>query len=251
MKPLTAITLTVAGVYFAPAMHDSKAHAQDAHKQVRPSLVYLKATGQVRGGENASSEAETTLGTGFVVSSDGLVLTTHHIISELGDVEPRTVSIEARIAEKSANARPAAIVDDAINMDLLLLKLPPGPDDYVPVSLGSAYDHDDTQDIYTSGFPRSISYRTQNGRIEAREGPGGYLWVTDLNFEYGQSGSPIYNGDGEVIGVVKGVEGSLNYIVPIEFADSLLAQVRLREMKQQVQKMQERLDALQGIIEGR
>ena len=30
------------------------------------------------------------------------------------------------------------------------------------------------------------------GGWKRREGPGGYIWATDLNFEEGQSGSPVY-----------------------------------------------------------
>ena len=172
MARVAAVLLAAAVLCFGAVIADSTAvRAQEVHQLIRPSLVFLRAAGQVRSGPNASQEVE-TFGTGFLVSSDGLVLTAAHLISKLGDVEPNTVRIEARIAEQSANARPAAAVDWSDPTDLLLLKLPPGPDDYVPVSLGSAYDHDDSQDIYTSGFPRSISYRTQDGRVEAREGPG-------------------------------------------------------------------------------
>jgi S1-C subfamily serine protease len=242
MARFGAFVLAIAILCYGPVIGGgATVRAQEAHKLIRPSLVYLKATGQVRSGPNASEEVD-TFGTGFLVSSDGLVLTTYHLLSELGDFEPRTVRIEARIGDRSENARPAAIVDASINTDLLLLKLPPASDDYTAVSLGTAYDHNDAEDIYTSGFPKSISFITQAGKIQAREGPGGSLWTTNLQFEHGQSGSPVYDDSGKVIGVVKGTEGTLNYIVPIEFADPLLTQVRLREMKQQIQKIEERLD---------
>ena len=204
---------------------DSMAQAQEVHKLIRPSLVYLKATAKGASGTETVVTKETTA-TGFLVSEDGLVLTVYHLISKLGDVVPQTVRIEARISEKNANPIRAAIVDASINTDLLLLKIPPGAKEYTKVSLGNAQSHDDDDAIYTSGFAKLISYRKQEGKIETREGPGGHLWATGLKFEYGQRGSPIYNAAGEVIGIVEGDKGTLSYMIPIGFADSLLAQVR-------------------------
>lgn len=204
--------------------------AQSFHDAIRPSLVHLHARGQAQSGPNMSTEVD-SYATGFLVSSDGLIVTVYHLISELGDVAPETVTIDARIAEKSANPRRAAIVDASINIDLMLLKIPPSLEPYANVKLGSALDHDDEKPIYTSGFPRAMPYRKQPGIIEGRWGLGGYLWATSFDFKEGQSGSPIYNRDGYVLGLVKGVADGVGYIIPISFADSLLAQVRLREIR--------------------
>jgi S1-C subfamily serine protease len=211
-------------------------HAQAAHETIRPSLVYLKATAKGASGTETGVDKETNA-TGFLVSEDGLILTVYHLISELGNVVPQTVRIEARISEKNSEARRAMIVEGMRNTDLLLLKIPPGREKYVKAILGSAKSHNDRDTVYTSGFPNSISYRKQENKIEVRDGPGGYLWTTGLRFEHGQSGGPIYNVAGEVIGVVKGEEGTLSYMIPIEFADSLLAQVRFAEIKKALQDL--------------
>jgi S1-C subfamily serine protease len=206
------------------------ASAQAVHDDMRKSLVHLHARGQAVSGPNASNFVD-SFATGTLASNDGLILTVYHLISALGDVEPRTVTIEARIAEKTANPRRVAIVDASINTDLMLLKMPPGPEPFPVVPLGRAIEHDDSQPIYTSGFPKSLDYRKHEGKIEGRSGPGGYLWQTSFDFKEGQSGSPVYNADGEVIGVVKGEENGTGFIIPIGFADALLAQIRLREIR--------------------
>lgn len=206
------------------------AFSQAVHDQIRNKLVYLHAKGQVLSGPNASNFVD-SFASGALVSSDGLVLTVYHLISELGDVDPRTVTIEARIAEKTADVRPAAIVDAAINTDLMLLKLSPAANPYPAVALGSAVTHNDSNSIYTSGFPKNLDYRKLEGKVESRSGPGGYLWATSLRFNAGQSGSPVYNDQGEVIGIVKGDMDNIGFIIPIGYADALLAQIRLREIQ--------------------
>lgn len=211
-------------------------YAKSVHKQIRPSLVYLKATAKGASGA-ATGVEQNSYATGFLVSEGGLVLTVYHLISELGDIVPQTVSIEARIGEKHSEPRDAMIVEGMRNTDLLLLKIPPRPEKYTKVTLGSALNHKDENPVYTSGFPKGLNYRKHEDKIEARDAPGGYLWTTGLKFEQGQSGSPIYNATGEIIGVVKGQnkDGTLSYMIPIEFADSLIAQVRFAEIKKALQ----------------
>jgi hypothetical protein len=198
---------------------------------MRQQLVHLRALGLSRSGQNTSQEVE-SYATGFIVSEDGLVLTVYHLISELGDIAPDTVRIEARIASKHTDALPAAVVDASVPTDVMLLKLPPAAEPYASLGtkLGRAIDHKEDDDVYTSGFPKVLDYRKQSGKIEARHGPGGYLWATNLQFLAGQSGSPVYDSEGTVIAVVKGDAENVGYIIPIGYADALLAQVRLREI---------------------
>jgi Trypsin-like peptidase domain len=242
MRLSAAVFLAVAGIYFTPAMHGGKAHAQDVqlkpqelHDLIRKSLVHLTANGQVKSGNNAPQDV-TASRTGFLVSSEGLILTTYDLVSDLGDIEPRTVRIEAKIGDKSANVRPAAIVDAAINTNLLLLKLPPSAAGYPPVYLGNSYNHDDAQDIYTSGFAEQLNTaKTDYGRINAREAPNpyAYLWSTNMKSQDGQGGgSPIYDDRGHVIGIFAMLTPDLAaHMIPIEYADALLAQVRLRAIQ--------------------
>ncbi len=221
------------------------AHAESPHQTIRPSLVYLKATALGASGVQTGVKMESTA-TGFLVSEDGLILTVYHLLTKMGNFVPDTLMIKASIKEKNANAWSAAIVDASINTDLLLLKIPPGTEEYPKVALGSALSQNDSDAIFTSGFPNTLTYITREDKIEAREGPGGYLWTTGLKFEQGQSGSPVYNADAEVIGIVKGDEGSLGYMIPIEFADPLLVQVRLREIQKELSEIKAQVSKLQN-----
>lgn len=218
--------------------------AAEPHDSIRKSLAFIRvsatSTAAGTGGTTVSAEA-----TGFLVSDDGLVLTNYHLLESLGQVAPKSVAFDISIGEKTSQRRPAAVIDGTQLLDLLLLKMPPAPEPYIPVPLGSAYAHPSGDRIFSSGFPKSLSYRTVQGGIEAREGPGGYLWTVDLSFQSGQSGSPVYNADGEVIGVAKGDDAELSFMIPIDFADGLIAQVRIQELRHRIRRLEDLVEAMQ------
>jgi S1-C subfamily serine protease len=212
--------------------------AEAAHAAMRKSLVYLKATGIGASGAIAGANMTAT-GTGFLVSEDGFILTNYHLLTELGDVLPNTIEIRANIGEKAQELKfKAATVNAVPENDLLLIKIPSGADKHVPVRLGSLAEAYAASQILTSGFPSEVDYQTVNGRVSSRDTGSGYLWtVGNMAFEHGQSGSPIYTPDGKVIGVAKGQsEGSpsLNHMIPIHLADSLIGHLRIAELQAKI-----------------
>jgi hypothetical protein len=217
------------------------AFGQEPHDKIRPSLVYLEASGDIESGPEIGMTAR-SIGTGFIISSDGLVLTTAHLLTALqkngNRVVANTVLIKAHVGGHTGEEMIAQIVDDSEQLDLLLLKLPPRPPTGFPeVTLARAQDHIDSQPIYSSGFTQD-NIRSRPSTIQSKHGPGGYLWTTGFTFEPGESGSPIYDAAGRVIGVVKGDQGSFAYMIPIEYGDSLLAQIRLRDVQKLLQDFQ-------------
>jgi S1-C subfamily serine protease len=218
---------------------------EQAHQQIRESLVYLEASGigieGVEAGVNKASK-----GTGFLVSKDGLILTTYHLLSGLGKVAPESVIIRANIGKKAEQLEyKAAPVNAVPELDLLLLKIPPGLQAHKPVKLGTLNEAESATNVNTSGFPESANYRPASGSIGSKDTDTGYLWeVNNMAFDFGQSGSPVYTNDGTVIGIAKGQlknSPTVNYIIPIQFADSLLASLRMSEMQQQIATLNSRL----------
>ena len=215
--------------------------AQDVHAKIRPSLVYLKATGiqseeSALAGQKVSEQA-----TGFIISDDGLVLTTYHLIGSLGpNVDGQTVAIEATIGRKAATPQftEVPVMNAMPLLDLLLLKLPRGTDPYKAVEIGSAANLQTSDTVFTSGFPRSDDYITDDGKLSERGGPRGHLWtMTDMQMEGGQSGSPVYDANGTVVAIAKGSNKSApnrSYVIPMQFADPLLAHLRLARISGEV-----------------
>lgn len=214
--------------------------AEEPHDTIRESLVYIRATALSNedhpGGQGRDIEARAT---GFFIGSDGLILTNYHILDQLRNAAPSTIRFQVSVREKSADARTALTVDGNEISDLLLLKAVPAADPYTAVKLGSAYRHPEGNRVFTSGFPRDISYRKGSGEIAAREGPSGSMWsIDDLRIRSGQSGSPVYDAYGAVIGVLKADDDSAVYMIPIDAADSLIAQVRIRDLTHRLEALE-------------
>lgn len=258
-KVIFVILLAVVSLVASIVGHGPLLYAEVCHDQIKPMLVHLHANAQVKSGPNATNFVD-SVGTGFLVSNDGLVLTTYHLINDLGDIETKTLTTEARIIKKDdivnhKDTTPvkAAVIDAVVSTDLMLLKLPPPPNlsnSYPTVKLGLAITHDDSKPIFTSGFPKDLVYRRHDGKIETRSGPGGYLWGTDLKILYGESGSPVYNEKCEVIGIVKGEENDIGYFIPIGFADTLLVQIRLNEIRRDFEVLRQKFDWRGDLIGG-
>jgi hypothetical protein len=208
----------------------------DAHGDIAASLVHLRIEAMDKLGVPKEGKA-----TGFLVTADGQVLTVYHLVSGLGEVVGETVKITARVGRRGENPadfnETAAVVSALPELDLLLLKISQGLDDYKPVELGSSRSLALDARLLTSGFPENLDRWQDDGALRSKQGPGGTLWGTDMEFLGGQSGSPIYLEDGAVVGVVKGaLRGASNksFFVPIDLADPLLIPLRLEAIEKRI-----------------
>ncbi len=131
-------------------------------------------------------------GSGFAVS-ENYVITNAHVIDNEGDVE-----IESYRGE-TYKAYVAAI---DYTLDIAVLGIEDG--DFVP--LVTQYDSKVGDDVYAIGAPNSLSYSLTKGVISAldREFPLDYSTTyiqTDAAINSGNSGGPLVNTKGEVLGV--------------------------------------------------
>jgi S1-C subfamily serine protease len=200
----------------------SSAVAQAVHDQIRKSLVFIEMKGMTEQGLPLGSA-----GTGFLVSEDGYILTSYHLLETISKVRPETIEIWIYFWERKPSPdKRAFVVDAKINLDLLLLKVSRSRDPYVSVKTGAAR-RSASSPIFTSGFryqetPPDAFYIKYSDQITSEDGPAGYTWTLRESAAAGQSGSPIYTAEGIVIGVLKGVVSGQTAFVPIEHAVTLL-----------------------------
>lgn len=200
---------------------------QKAHEQVSKALGYVVAEALMAEDTLSPGVPVESRATGFFIDRYGTFVTNHHLISALGSYERSTLKITVHMGDAYASEKRPAEIDfrDAMK-DLLVLR--------VRGSFGHSFSHvrpdfahqaDITlaqTPVYTMGFPEGYSYMTGDGKINAFDGPTGhfYLWVTDMRFKSGQSGSPVYLQDGRIVGVVKGQERGFeqnNFIIPFRY----------------------------------
>ena len=140
-------------------------------------------------------EVRRGLGSGFVYDADGLIVTNAHVVDGADSVEVRMVDGTAYEAE---------IVGTDDETDLALLRV--GADDLPEVPLGESDAVRVGETVAAVGNPFGLSTTVTKGIVSAagRMMPGGAyvdFLQTDAAINRGNSGGPLFNMAGEVIGV--------------------------------------------------
>ncbi|TNF36724.1 MAG: trypsin-like serine protease [Gammaproteobacteria bacterium] len=171
-------------------------------KRTNPSVVLLltaeKNIATIMG--NKTGVFSRGSGSGVVVSKDGLVVTAAHVVNLAEDIT--VVFHDGRQVK-------ASVLSTQPNTDLALLQLKNIPANMAYSKLADSDDVHIGEDIYVIGAPygsRSLSRGIISSRLpipglSGTAGIGEYL-QTDAAINPGNSGGPMFNMDGEVVGIV-------------------------------------------------
>jgi len=154
-------------------------------------------------GESTSSKKVIATGSGFAFSSDGLIATNAHVINTATEI---IVKFSNEMGQKEYFAK--VILTDKIN-DVAILKI----DDISFTGFSEIPYNIQTHtnigaDVFTLGFPLNNimgeNLKISNGIINSLSGIKDdvrYLQMS-VPIQPGNSGSPLFNSDGEVVGIV-------------------------------------------------
>lgn len=176
-------------------------------------------------GEQEREGAST--GTGFVVSADGVIVTNAHVVQGA-----RT----ATITFGDDKAIPAEIKGLDLNSDLAVLKIDPKQHDFQVLELGSSKGLKVGDPVVAIGNPFGLDRTLTTGVVSAlaRRIPGlnGFeitdVIQTDAAINRGNSGGPLLDGDGKVIGVNSQIQSEsggnigIGFAVPVETLRNVL-----------------------------
>ncbi len=158
-------------------------------------------------------------GTGFVVSSDGVIATNFHVIGEHRDFSIRFANGESY--------RPKSIIGIDRSRDLALIKI--DAQDLPVLELGDSDQLVPGEAILSLGNPLGYSHSVSRGVIAAlRElefGDGRPMVQVAIPIEPGSSGSPALNLEGKVVAILSIKSGgAMGFAVPINALKKLLAE---------------------------
>lgn len=200
MRGLNAIAVGCVIALSAPVQ--SAENLADLYERVDPSVVEIATIQEVIADEGPAKRTRAGgLGSGFLISEDGLILTAAHVVQMAEDVAVRWVNGEVS---------KATIVSTNPNADVALLRAENVPDTIKPLVLADS-DHVRVGDeVFIIGAPMTFAHSLTVGNVSARRTPddlfGGIepveLLQTDAAINEGNSGGPMFNMAGEVIGVV-------------------------------------------------
>ncbi|KAG5855369.1 hypothetical protein ANANG_G00048360 [Anguilla anguilla] len=202
----------------------------DVVEKIAPAVVHIELYRKM---VFSKREVAVASGSGFVVSEDGLIVTNAHVVANKHRVKVELKSgatYDAKIKDVDEKADIALIkIDTPMKLPVLLLgrsaDLRPG--EFV-VAIGSPFS---LQNTVTTG----IVSTTQRGGKELglRNSDMDYI-QTDAIINYGNSGGPLVNLDGEVIGInTLKVTAGISFAIPSDKIRQFLAESHDRQAKGQ------------------
>jgi S1-C subfamily serine protease len=225
MRRLAALTLlsilassTAAGAQGVGQLYDN----------VSASVVVIKAKGREvsSAGTGLVNFGET--GSGVLISADGKVITASHVVQAMDEIEVEFLGVRETVPARVIASEPAA--------DLSLLQLQRVPSGVQAARLGDSDKARVGHEVIVIGAPYGLSHSLTTGYISARWAPNtvyrrlpfAEFFQTNAAINTGNSGGPMFNMTGEVIGIVShiisksgGSEG-LGFVVTVNTAKRFL-----------------------------
>ena len=180
-----------------------------------------------KGGDAKPQKAQ-ALGSGFVIDPSGLIVTNNHVIEDADEI---TV-----ILQDNTNLKAELVGRDA-KTDLALLRVKPDkPLPFVPWGDSDKAHVGDW--VMAIGNPFGLGGTVTSGIISARaraindNGPYDEFLQTDASINRGNSGGPLFNTTGEVIGINSAIfspsGGSIGigFAIPSDLAKNVIAQLQ-------------------------
>jgi putative serine protease PepD len=178
----------------------------DVYQQAKDSVAYITAQiTQSSGGPFGQTQTGTATGSGFVVSKDGYIVTNDHVVDGASKVQVKIgdgKTLDAKVVGTDASTDLALLKVDASNL--------------TPLTLGDSSHVEVGDPAYAIGNPYGLDRTLTTGVISALQrqisSPNGYtindVLQTDAAINPGNSGGPLFNAQGQVIGVNSQIETS-------------------------------------------
>ena len=181
---------------------------QEAENKARGSVVRIMAGGG--------------LGSGFIISEDGLVVTNVHVVEGERDIQLTVYLDDVEGGARKEQVENVEIVAMNPFLDLALLRIPDAKN--LPlraVKFAAADSLDRSQKVFAVGTPRGFERTVSEGIISDpyRSFEGQCYIQTTTPINPGNSGGALFNEAGEVVGVtnMKILESEgLNFAIPLD-----------------------------------
>jgi S1-C subfamily serine protease len=212
---------TVARIYQADSAGVAFIEAERPAKPPSPFDFF----GLPRGGGTAT-------GSGFVIDTDGHILTNNHVVAGAGTIRVKLGSSNTSYDAKKVGADPAT--------DLALLRIDAPSSELHPLALGDSSSVQVGDPVVAIGNPFGLDRTVTTGIVSARQrqirAPNGFaisnVIQTDASINPGNSGGPLINSSGQVIGITSQIEtagggGSvgIGFAIPSNTAREVVSQL--------------------------
>ena len=218
---------------------DGRLDAEALYASTSAGVVDIKAAGVASEGApqtpfdgSPQQPRSTASGTGFVIDKDGHIVTASHVVDGASSI---TITFENGVT------RTAKLLGQDDATDVAVLKVDPAGLNLHPLKLASSASLDVGDEVAAIGDPfgysRSISTGIVSGVDRTIEAPNGFTVAhaiqTDAALNPGNSGGPLLNAAGEVVGIADQIatgaakqNAGVGFAVPIDLVTASLAKLK-------------------------
>jgi serine protease Do len=173
----------------------------DLFDRVHRSVVVIRALEMDVPAEEGESPSVSSVGSGVLISTDGKILTAAHLVHAASEI-----TVEFWDGQRV----PARVVSSAPGADVSLLQADTVPGDAVAAHLADSDAARIGDEVFVIGAPYGVSHTLTVGHLSGRQKPGpttaslghAEFLQTDAAINKGNSGGPMFNMAGEVLGIV-------------------------------------------------
>ncbi|MFO7988652.1 MAG: DegQ family serine endoprotease [Desulfotignum sp.] len=241
--------LTSLPVWAAKNQHMIPASFSELAETVKPGVVNIQTVKTVQGGGRVfqhffghpfgnregledffapflnpqpQNRKEQSLGSGFIISKDGYIVTNHHVIKGADQI---------KVIFHDKTEHDAEIIGTDPMTDLALIKV--DAENLIPLTFGKSSAAAIGSWVVAIGSPFGLEQTVTAGIISAKgriigSGPYDDFIQTDASINPGNSGGPLLNLDGEVIGINTAIVRSgqgIGFAIPSDLATGIIDQL--------------------------
>jgi len=212
-------------------------------KKIKPAVVNISSTHIVqnrpamrRGGDPFGEDFyqrffgvpqeynQNSLGSGFIISKDGTILTNNHVVQNADEIVVKL---------SDGHQYQAKLVGNDPKTDLAIIRIEGGKGDFPTVPLGNSDQLEVGEWVIAVGNPFGLGQTVTTGIVSAKgrvigAGPYDDFIQTDASINPGNSGGPLFNLNGEVIGINTAIIASgqgIGFAIPVNTAKNFAPQL--------------------------
>ncbi|MCL2669682.1 MAG: DegQ family serine endoprotease [Syntrophaceae bacterium] len=178
------------------------------------------------GGRNTPERRQQGVGSGFIISKDGYIVTNNHVVEGADQI---------RVKLSDGKEREGKVVGRDPRTDLALVKID-DPSDLQPLILGDSDSLRVGEWVVAVGSPFGLEQTVTAGIVSAKgrligSGPYDDFIQTDASINPGNSGGPLINLRGEVVGINTAIIASgqgIGFAIPVNMAKEIAPQLQAR-----------------------
>ena len=234
----TVTTETVATPASVPAATGAPMSINEIYRRSAPGVVQITSTTHGTTtedlfGNEFSTPPEQVLGSGFVIDKAGHVVTNYHVVRGADDI---------KVSFSNKDTVKASVVGTDPSTDLAVLRVDESANALTPLTLGNSDNVEVGDEVVAIGNPFGLDRTATAGIVSALQrgitAPNGYLIdhaiQTDAPINHGNSGGPLLDVRGQVVGVNSQIEtGSasgtgnvgIGFAVPSNTVKNVVAQI--------------------------